>query len=92
MVHAGKVNIFKTKSLRCIWGQSNSVYRGQYTLFMCKQVDFLELGSTQLINICLTAVQKHVLSFSAECFSLIAGLRTTCKDLRQLKEFLPAYL
>ena len=45
---------------------------------VCKRVNFLELGSSWMINVCLTAAQKDPLSFSSffsEFLYLIGGLQ-----------------
>ena len=89
MVRAGKAGIFRTKSLRRVWGLNNSVFGGLHTFFSGKGLelqyvhtnDFLgDWGSTWLINICLTAVQKKPFSLLMNVVSLVAGVQTSCRS------------
>ena len=89
MLHTGKASIFRTKSLRLIWGQNNSNL-GVSTFFfffllegaklscsMCRQMNLFEIRSTRLINSCLPAVQEYALSFFADFILMTGSFQTS---------------
>ena len=80
MMRVGTADIFRTKSVRHVWGRHYNVYGGQRTFFFSHgegaETTVRGLGSTWLIN--PAAVQKDALFFlSFLFFVLLSELRTS---------------